>query len=116
MKNVSIEVDGSSFHGIGEMTLPPVAPAIANAIYDAVGVRIRLKTRPGTEGDRRIEGILEAATDTGVVIRADDGTARALVYEEVQTARTVFVWEREPKSVRQNAGGDVGPAYGRMNP
>lgn len=29
------------FHGIGEMTLPPVAPAIANAVFDAVGVRIR---------------------------------------------------------------------------
>jgi CO/xanthine dehydrogenase Mo-binding subunit len=28
-------------HGIGEMTLPPVAPAIANAIEDAVGVRIK---------------------------------------------------------------------------
>jgi CO/xanthine dehydrogenase Mo-binding subunit len=41
LKNVSLEVEGSSFHGIGEMTLPPVAPAIANAIYDAVGVRIR---------------------------------------------------------------------------
>ena len=27
--------------GIGESALIPVAPAIANAIYDAVGVRIR---------------------------------------------------------------------------
>ncbi len=41
LKNVSLEAEGSSFHGIGEMTLPPVAPAIANAVYDAVGVRIR---------------------------------------------------------------------------
>jgi CO/xanthine dehydrogenase Mo-binding subunit len=28
-------------HGIGESTVPPMAPAIANAVYDAVGVRIR---------------------------------------------------------------------------
>jgi CO/xanthine dehydrogenase Mo-binding subunit len=27
-------------HGIGETTLPPIMPAIANAVYNAVGVRI----------------------------------------------------------------------------
>ena len=36
-----IESDEGDMHGIGKMTLPPVAPAIANAIEDAVGVRIK---------------------------------------------------------------------------
>ena len=36
-----IEVEGGELHGIGEMTLPPVAPAIANAIEAAVGVRVQ---------------------------------------------------------------------------
>ncbi len=36
-----IESEGSEMHGIGEMTLPPVAPAVASAIEDAVGVRIK---------------------------------------------------------------------------
>ncbi|HEU0292868.1 MAG TPA: xanthine dehydrogenase family protein molybdopterin-binding subunit [Anaerolineales bacterium] len=36
-----IESERGEMHGIGEMTLPPVAPAVANAIEDAVGVRIK---------------------------------------------------------------------------
>lgn len=36
-----IESKEGELHGIGEMTLPPVAPAIANAIEDAIGVRIK---------------------------------------------------------------------------
>lgn len=29
------------FHGVGEMTLPPVGPAIGNALFDAIGVRLK---------------------------------------------------------------------------
>ena len=36
-----IESEEGEMHGIGEMTLPPVAPALANAIQDAIGVRIK---------------------------------------------------------------------------
>ena len=36
-----LEAAGASPSGIGEMTLPPVAPAIAAAVEDAVGVRIK---------------------------------------------------------------------------
>lgn len=36
-----IESEAGEMHGIGEMTLPPVAPAVANAIEDAIGVRIK---------------------------------------------------------------------------
>jgi len=38
--SVLLEADGSQIHGLGEMTLPPVAPAIANAVCDAVGLRL----------------------------------------------------------------------------
>lgn len=50
--------EAGEFHGIGEMTLPPVAPAIANAVYDAVGVRIR--NLPITA-----ERVLKALKDAG---------------------------------------------------
>lgn len=37
-----LEHEGAGeIHGIGETSLPPVMPAIANAIYNAVGVRIK---------------------------------------------------------------------------
>jgi CO/xanthine dehydrogenase Mo-binding subunit len=39
--SICIESGEGEMHGIGEMTLPPVAPAIANAIEDAIGVRIK---------------------------------------------------------------------------
>ncbi|MEE2769233.1 MAG: ribosome maturation factor RimP [Actinomycetota bacterium] len=106
----------------GAFTLEITSPGLERPLKrpahfeNVVGTRIRLKTLPGTEGDRRLEGVLESASDTGVVIRADDGTVQTLVYEEVQTARTVFVWEREPKSVRRGRGGDVGRTHGRMDP
>jgi CO/xanthine dehydrogenase Mo-binding subunit len=41
LASAALESPHGEIHGLGEMTLPPVAPAIANAVYDAVGVRIR---------------------------------------------------------------------------
>jgi CO/xanthine dehydrogenase Mo-binding subunit len=45
----SLDGKGDEIHGTGEMTLPPVAPAIAKAIEDAVGVRV--KDLPITAGN-----------------------------------------------------------------
>jgi CO/xanthine dehydrogenase Mo-binding subunit len=40
--SMALENSGSDeLHGVGETLLPPVMAAIANAVYDAVGVRIR---------------------------------------------------------------------------
>jgi ribosome maturation factor RimP len=98
----------------GTFTLEVTSPGIERPLKrpdhfgQVVGSRITLKTCPGTEGDRRLEGILEAADDSGLVVRTDDGSHRAVAYGEVQTARTVFVWEQLPKSVRQGGRGAVG--------
>ena len=41
VESAILERDGAGeVHGIGETSLPPVAPAVANAVYNAVGVRI----------------------------------------------------------------------------
>lgn len=52
-----------------------------------VGTEVAVKARPGTEGDRRVSGVLEAADDDGVVV-----AGRRLAYADIERARTVFVW------------------------
>ena len=52
-----------------------------------VGATVALKTRPGTEGERRVEGTLEAADDAGVTV-----AGRTLAYADIERAHTVFTW------------------------
>jgi len=55
---VSSEAD-AELHGVGEMTIPAVAPAIANAVFRATGVRIRdlpLTAERVLRGLRSVEG------------------------------------------------------------
>ena len=41
LEAILVEAEGSEdIHGVGETALPPVSPAIANAVHDAIGVRI----------------------------------------------------------------------------
>lgn len=57
-----------------------------------VGTTVAVRTRPGIEGDRRIQGLLDAADDDGVTV-----AGRVLAYEEIERARTVFEWGSAPK-------------------
>lgn len=52
-----------------------------------VGQEIKLKTVPGVEGERREQGVLEAADDDGIVVNG-----RRLSYADIDSARTVFAW------------------------
>jgi ribosome maturation factor RimP len=65
-----------------------------------VGTRVAVRTRPDTEGERRVEGELEAADDEGVVV-----AGRRLAYQEIDRARTVFVWEPAAKPGKSGSGG-----------
>ena len=63
----------------------------------AVGQRIKVKTKPHVEGERRLEGVLTTAGDDGIELLLDDGTARALAYDDVERGNTIFVWGPAPK-------------------
>ena len=52
-----------------------------------VGTEVAVKAKAGTEGDRRLAGVLEVADDEGVVV-----AGRRLAYDDIDKARTVFVW------------------------
>jgi ribosome maturation factor RimP len=57
-----------------------------------VGTTVNVKTRPEVTGERRVQGLLEAADDEGVVV-----AGRRLAYGEIERARTVFEWGPAPK-------------------
>jgi ribosome maturation factor RimP len=58
----------------------------------AVGTTVKVKTRPGTEGDRRVEGTITHADEHSVTITPTDGTSRTFGYADIERARTTFEW------------------------
>jgi ribosome maturation factor RimP len=64
----------------------------------SVGQRIKVKTKPHVEGERRLEGTLAAAGDDGIQLLVnDDGTTRSLAYDDIEKANTIFEWGPAPK-------------------
>ena len=108
-KLVSTDLDGQDDDLIpGRYVLEVSSPGIERPLRTpahfkrAVGTTVAVKTHPGTEGDRRVEGVLEAADDQRVVV-----AGRAIPYSDIEKARTRFVWPepRQPKtSPRARAG------------
>jgi ribosome maturation factor RimP len=57
----------------------------------ATGDRIALRTRPGTRGARRAEGVVVSVGDEGIVLEAD-GEERIVRFADIERAHTVFDW------------------------
>ena len=75
-----------------------------------VGTEVAVKTRPGTEGDRRLSGVLETADEEGVVV-----AGRRLAYAEIEKARTVFVWPADNKKTKTQAPKNRAKKMGRAS-
>ena len=52
-----------------------------------IGTIVHVRTKPGVEGDRRVEGPLESADDEAIVV-----AGRRIPLSDLERARTVFVW------------------------
>ncbi len=63
----------------------------------AVGSNVKIKTKPGTDGDRRLEGVVAAADDTSVTVRDPDGEPRTVRIDDIERARTTFEWGPTPR-------------------
>ena len=66
----------------------------------AKGERVRIKTKPGVDGERRFEGAVVDTTGDGLTVRLDDGTSRDIRYDDIDRARTVFAWGPAPRPGR----------------
>ncbi len=64
-----------------------------------IGKTLAVRLRDIGAGDRRVSGVLIAATDTDFTLRLDDAalTERTIPLDHVDRAKTVFVWGPQPK-------------------
>ncbi|HZN12996.1 MAG TPA: ribosome maturation factor RimP [Acidimicrobiales bacterium] len=58
----------------------------------AIGTEITVRTTGETEGERRVQGVLDSADDEGIVV-----ASRRITYDHIDRARTVFQWGGQPK-------------------
>jgi ribosome maturation factor RimP len=64
-----------------------------------VGETVTVRVDAGTADVRRVTGTLQSADDTGCVLsgpEVPDGELR-VAYDQIERARTVFVWGPEPR-------------------
>jgi ribosome maturation factor RimP len=87
----------------GRYTLEVTSPGLERTLRRpehferAVGETVKIRTVAGVSDERRVEGQLVSADDSGVVVRtgaADDAAAveQRLAYHDIERARTVFEW------------------------
>ena len=69
----------------------------------SVGSSVKIKTKPGTDGERRFEGTITAADEASVTVQDSDGEPHTVRYDDVERARTTFEWGGQPKKQTRKA-------------
>jgi ribosome maturation factor RimP len=77
----------------------------------AVGDLVKVKTRPHTPGERRVDGRLTAADDTNITVVDDDEVAHEVRLVDIERAKTHFVGDAAPKPGKGSRPGK-GPKSG----
>jgi ribosome maturation factor RimP len=71
----------------------------------AIGTTVKVKTKPGVEGDRRVEGTVAAADDRSVTVHTAGGDDRTIPYDDIERARTTFEWGAAAKPTTKKKAG-----------
>ena len=77
-----------------------------------IGKDVAFRLRDVVSGDRRVQGVLLAATESDCTIRLDDAalTERTIAYGQIDRAKTVFVFPAQPKPTTQPKRSKKAPA------
>jgi ribosome maturation factor RimP len=62
-----------------------------------IGKQVAVRLTNVVNGERRLSGLLIGATETDFTLRLESGDERTISIDQVDRARTVFVWEAAPK-------------------
>jgi ribosome maturation factor RimP len=104
----------------GQYTLEVTSPGLERVLRTpshferAVGEKVKVKTVADADGQRRVEGTLQAADDEGIVVHPGEGSAeRRLRYEDIVRASTVFEWGGAPKPTGGTPAAKTGAKAGQ---
>jgi ribosome maturation factor RimP len=88
----------------GHYTLEVSSPGLERSLRTpehfvrSLGATVAVRLRDiGEGGERRVHGVLEAADESNITVRADDGELRTIPHSHIDRAKTVFVWGPTPK-------------------
>jgi len=88
----------------GHYTLEVTSPGLERTLRTpahftrSLGATVAVRLRDIEEGgERRIHGTLEAADDSSITVRTEQGDQRTVPYTHIDRAKTVFVWGPTPK-------------------
>jgi ribosome maturation factor RimP len=91
-----------------EVSSPGLERPLRTAEHFATAARrgetVRIKTKPGVEGERRFDGTVGDVGGDGITVRLADGSTRDLRYDDIERARTVFEWGPAPRPGKANPG------------